>query len=122
LWFVTLHPFDDGNGRIARAAGSPQRFCGLPAQIQRDRKAYYDILEWTRKGTLDVPVCLPWFLATLHHAVDQAQHTLDAVVGRPLSRSSNSCSTTPPVLRPRFHSPDEEWNPPALPTSRTGYS
>lgn len=89
LWLVTLHPFDDGNGRIARAIGdlllaradgSPQRFYSLSAQIQRDRKAYYDILERTQKGTLDVTEWLAWFLATLHRAVDQAQHTLDTVL------------------------------------------
>jgi Fic family protein len=91
LWFVTLHPFDDGNGRIARALGdlllaradgSPQRFYSLSAQIQRERKAYYDILERTQKGSLDVTEWLEWFLATLHRAVDQAQQTLDAVLGR----------------------------------------
>ena len=89
LWFVTLHPFDDGNGRIARAVGdlllaradgSSQRFYSLSAQIQRERKAYYDILEQTQKGTLDVTVWLAWFLDSLHRAVDQAQHTLDAVL------------------------------------------
>ncbi len=89
LWFVTLHPFDDGNGRIARAVGdlflaradgSPQRFYSLSAQIQRERKAYYDILERTQKQTLDVTEWLAWFLATLHRAVDQAQHTLDPVL------------------------------------------
>lgn len=91
LWFVTLHPFDDGNGRIARAIGdlllaradgSPQRFYSLSAQIQRERKAYYDILERTQKGTLDVTEWLAWFLAALHRAVDQAQHTLDAVLAK----------------------------------------
>ena len=89
LWFVTLHPFDDGNGRIARAVGdlllaradgSSQRFYSLSAQIQRERKAYYDILERTQKGTLDVTAWLAWFLDSLHRAVDQAQHTLDAVL------------------------------------------
>jgi Fic family protein len=89
LWFVTLHPFDDGNGRIARAIGdlllaradgSPQRFYSLSAQIQRERKAYYDILERTQKGTMDVTAWLDWFLKTLHRAVDQAQHTLDAIL------------------------------------------
>jgi Fic family protein len=89
LWFVTLHPFDDGNGRIARALGdlllaradgSPQRFYSLSAQIQWERKAYYDILERTQKGTLDVTEWLAWFLDTLRRAVDQAQHTLDAVL------------------------------------------
>jgi Fic family protein len=89
LWFVTLHPFDDGNGRIARAIGdlllaradgSPQRFYSLSAQIQRERKAYYDILERTQKGTMDVTEWLVWFLDSLHRAVDQAQGTLDAVL------------------------------------------
>jgi Fic family protein len=89
LWFVTLHPFDDGNGRIARAIGdlllaradgSPQRFYSLSAQIQRERKAYYDILERTQKRSMDVTEWLAWFLDTLHRAVDQAQHTLDAVL------------------------------------------
>jgi len=91
LWFVTLHPFDDGNGRIARAVGdlflaradgSPQRFYSLSAQIQRERKAYYDILERTQKQSLDVTEWLTWFLETLHRAVDQAQHTLDAVLAK----------------------------------------
>jgi len=91
LWFVTLHPFDDGNGRIARAIGdlllaradgSPQRFYSLSAQIQRERKAYYDILERTQKGTLDVTAWLAWFLGALHRAVDHAQHTLDAVLAK----------------------------------------
>lgn len=91
LWFAALHPFDDGNGRIARAIGdlwlaraddSPQRFYSLSAQIQRERKAYYDILERTQKGTLDVTEWLAWFLDALHRAVDQAQHTLDAVLAK----------------------------------------
>ncbi|MDH5526534.1 MAG: Fic family protein [Nitrospirota bacterium] len=91
LWFVTLHPFDDGNGRIARAIGdlllaradgSPQRFYSLSAQIQRERKAYYGILERTQKGTLDVTEWLAWFLDTLRRAVDQAQHALDAVLAK----------------------------------------
>ena len=91
LWFVTLHPFDDGNGRIARAVGdlflaradgSPQRFYSLSAQIQRERKAYYDILERTQKASLNVTEWLAWFLDTLHRAVDQAQHTLDAVLAK----------------------------------------
>jgi Fic family protein len=89
LWFVTLHPFDDGNGRIARAIGdlllaradqSPQRLFSLSAQIQRERISYYDILEQTQKQSLDVTEWLLWFLNALHRAVDQAQHTLDAVL------------------------------------------
>lgn len=89
LWFVTLHPFDDGNGRIARAVGdlflaradgSPQRFYSLSAQIQRDRRDYYDVLERMQKGTLDVTGWLSWFLGTLARALDSAQTTLDAVL------------------------------------------
>ena len=89
LWFVTLHPFDDGNGRMARAIGdllltradgSSQRFYSLSAQIQRERKAYYDILERTQKGTLDVTEWLLWFLRMLDEAVRHAHHTLDTVL------------------------------------------
>jgi Fic family protein len=102
LWFVTLHPFDDGNGRIARAVGdlflaradgSPQRFYSLSAQIQRERSAYYDILERSQKKSLDVTEWLAWFLATLHRAVDQAQHTLDTVLTK--TRFWQRFATTP---------------------------
>jgi Fic family protein len=89
LWFVSLHPFDDGNGRIARAIGdlllaraegSPQRFYSLSAQIQRERKAYYDILERTQKGTLDVTKWLLWFFQMLDEAVNHAHGMLDGVL------------------------------------------
>ncbi|MDD2608591.1 MAG: Fic family protein [Giesbergeria sp.] len=89
LWFVTLHPFDDGNGRIARAIGdlllaradgSPQRFYSLSAQIQRERKAYYEMLERTQKGSLEVTDWLQWFLHMLAQALRLAHHTLDAVL------------------------------------------
>jgi Fic family protein len=89
LWFVTLHPFDDGNGRIARAVGdlflaradgSQQRFYSLSAQIQRERKEYYDVLERTQKGTLDVTSWFAWFLGALSRAVTSAQTTLDSVL------------------------------------------
>ena len=102
LWFVTLHPFDDGNGRIARAIGdlllaradgSPQRFYSLSAQIQHERKAYYDILERTQKRSMDVTEWLARFLDTLHRAVDQAQHTLDAVLTK--TRFWQRWATTP---------------------------
>jgi len=91
LWFVTLHPFDDGNGRIARAVGdlflaradgSPQRFYSLSAQIQRERKDYYDILERTQRDTLDVTGWLSWFLGTLGRAVASAQAALDSVLAK----------------------------------------
>ena len=102
LWLVTLHPFDDGNGRIARAVGdlflaradgSPQRFYSLSAQIQRERKAYYDILERTQKQSLDVTEWLAWFLNALHRAVDEAQHTLNAVLAK--TRFWQRWATTP---------------------------
>lgn len=91
LWFVTLHPFDDGNGRIARAVGDlllaradggAQRFYSLSAQIQRERRAYYDILERTQKGTLDVTEWVVWFLDMLADAVRRAHHTLDMVMAK----------------------------------------
>ncbi len=91
LWFVTIHPFDDGNGRIARAIadlvlarseGSPQRYYSMSAQIRRERKAYYDILEQTQKGTLDLTPWLDWFLACLGRAIDGAQTTLALVLAK----------------------------------------
>lgn len=102
LWFVTLHPFDDGNGRIARAIGdlllarsdgSPQRFYSLSAQIQRERRDYYDILERTQKGALDVTPWLTWFLENLAKAVNTAQHTLDTVLVK--TRFWQRWATTP---------------------------
>jgi Fic family protein len=93
LWFVTVHPFDDGNGRMARAVGdlflaradsSPQRFYSLSAQIQRERKDYSDILERTQKGTMDVTQWLAWFLGTLNRAVESAHSTLEKVLVKAL--------------------------------------
>ncbi|MDO9372131.1 MAG: Fic family protein [Gammaproteobacteria bacterium] len=88
LWFVTIHPFDDGNGRIARAVAdmmlarsenSPQRFYSMSAQIRVERKAYYDILEVTQKGGLDITDWLEWFLGCLGRAVDGAETILATV-------------------------------------------
>ena len=85
LWFVTLHPFDDGNGRIARAIGDmalarferiSQRLYSLSAQIRRDRKNYYEILEKTQKGTLEVTKWLSWFLSSLLSAIQYAEAVL----------------------------------------------
>ena len=85
LWFVTIHPFDDGNGRIARAIAdmalarsekSPQRFYSMSAQIRQERTAYYDILEQTQKGTMDITPWMEWFLGCLGRAIDGAQTTL----------------------------------------------
>jgi Fic family protein len=85
LWFVTIHPFDDGNGRIARAIAdmslarsenSPQRFYSMSAQIRQERNAYYDVLEKTQKSDLDITAWLQWFLACLDHAFDGADAIL----------------------------------------------
>lgn len=91
LWFVTLHPFDDGNGRIARAIGdmalarseqSRQRFYSLSAQIQQERTDYYNVLERSQKGDLDVTEWLLWFLACLQRAIARADETLSAVLAK----------------------------------------
>jgi Fic family protein len=91
LWFVTIHPFDDGNGRIARAItdmalarseNSPQRFYSMSAQIRQERNAYYDILEQTQKGSLDITPWMEWFLDCLGRAIDGAQTTLAAVLAK----------------------------------------
>jgi Fic family protein len=88
LWFVTVHPFDDGNGRIARAIAdmslarsedSSQRFYSMSAQIRLERKAYYDMLEATQKDELDITPWLEWFLGCLDRAFDGAEKTLAAV-------------------------------------------
>ena len=89
LWFVTLHPFDDGNGRIARAIadmalarseGSPQRFYSMSSQIRRERAAYYRTLERTQKATMDISGWMEWFLACLGRAIEGAEATLGAVL------------------------------------------
>jgi Fic family protein len=89
LWFVTIHPFDDGNGRIARAIadwalarseGSSQRFYSMSAQIRQERSEYYDILERTQEGTLDVTPWMEWFLGCLGRAFDGTETTLAAVL------------------------------------------
>jgi Fic family protein len=91
LWFVTIHPFDDGNGRIARAIAdmalarsenSPQRFYSMSAQIRQERAAYYDILEQTQKGTLDITPWMEWFLGCLGRAIEGAQTTLGTVLAK----------------------------------------
>lgn len=89
LWFVTVHPFDDGNGRIARAIadmalarseGSTQRFYSMSAQIRRERNDYYRMLEHTQKGGLDVTSWQEWFLSCLRRAIGGAQDTLGSVL------------------------------------------
>jgi Fic family protein len=89
LWFVTIHPFDDGNGRIARAIadlalaraeGTAQRFYSMSAQIRTERKAYYDILESTQKGDLDITPWLLWFIGCLDRALGHAETILASVM------------------------------------------
>ena len=85
LWFVTIHPFDDGNGRIARAIADwalarsengSQRFYSMSAQIRLERKAYYNILERTQKGGLDITEWMAWFLDCLDRAISATENTL----------------------------------------------
>jgi Fic family protein len=91
LWFVSLHPFDDGNGRIARAIcdmalaradQSPQRFYSLSAQIQKERKVYYALLEKSQKGDLDATEWLSWFLACLQRALKEADQVFSRVLAK----------------------------------------
>jgi Fic family protein len=108
LWFVTIHPFDDGNGRIARAIAdmalarsdqSPQRFYSMSAQIRLERSDYYAILEATQRGHLDVTDWLIWFLHCLDRAISAAEHTLDGVLRK--SRFWQSLKTQPLNARQR---------------------
>jgi Fic family protein len=89
LWFLTIHPFSDGNGRMARAIsdlllsradGLKQRFYSLSAQIRKERNSYYEILEKTQKGNLDITEWLVWFLDCLDRSLDEALNTLSQVL------------------------------------------
>jgi Fic family protein len=89
LWLVTIHPFEDGNGRIARAMAdmclarsenSAQRFYSMSAQIRHERAQYYDLLEGTQKGTMDITPWMVWFMGCLGRAIEGAQQTIGAVL------------------------------------------
>ncbi len=89
LWFVTLHPFEDGNGRIARTISDMQlarsdnqsyRFYSMSAQIRKERKQYYEVLEKTQKGTLDITNWIEWFLHCLLHALESSESILEKVI------------------------------------------
>lgn len=91
FWFVTLHPFDDGNGRLTRALtdlalaqGEQQaiRFYAMSASILDDRGGYYHILETSQKGTLDITAWLQWFLTTLLKSLEQALARIDRVLAK----------------------------------------
>jgi len=89
LWFVTIHPFDDGNGRIARALadmllaqsdGQSYRFYSMSSQIRKERSKYYKILEKTQKGNLDITLWLEWYLNCLLDAINESEGILVKVV------------------------------------------
>lgn len=91
FWFITIHPFEDGNGRIARAIadmqlaradGSSQRFYSMSAQIQKERNNYYDILEGSQKDTLDITNWLNWFLECLSRSLDSTDTLLVKVLDK----------------------------------------
>ena len=102
LWFVTLHPFDDGNGRIARALtdmllarsdGSSQRFYSMSAQIRLERKGYYSILEKTQKADLDITDWLNWFLMCLVNALESTDRILAKVLYKAKFWNKHSLTT-----------------------------
>ena len=91
LWFVAIHPFDDGNGRItrtitdmllAKADGMPHRFYRMSAEILRERKGYYAALEKATTGTMDITLWLEWFLQTLRSAILRSEATVKRVVAK----------------------------------------
>jgi Fic family protein len=93
LWFVTIHPFEDGNGRIGRAIaemclarsdGSPQRFYSMSSQILEERKDYYEVLEKTQAGSLDITEWLTWFLGCLGRAIEQSNQITSGALEKEL--------------------------------------
>ena len=93
LWFVTIHPFEDGNGRIGRAIaemclarsdGSARRFYSMSSQILEERKGYYDVLEKTQAGSLDITEWLTWFLGCLDRAIEQSSRISDSALEKEL--------------------------------------
>ncbi|NEN24118.1 Fic family protein [Cryomorpha ignava] len=89
LWFVTIHPFDDGNGRITRALtdlllarsdNTTQRFYSMSAQIRKERKKYYEMLELSQKGELDITTWIVWFLNCLIKALKSTESVLNDVL------------------------------------------
>jgi len=89
LWFVTLHPFEDGNGRMARALSDmllarsdeqSYRFYSMSTQIQKERNSYYEILEKTQQGDLDITNWLEWYLNCLLHAIENSEKILEKIM------------------------------------------
>lgn len=99
LWFVTIHPFDDGNGRLARAIadmqltrsdGGHQRFFSMSAQIRKERKEYYEVLEKTQSGNLDITRWLTWFLNCMTHALGNADEVRQRVLNKKMFWDKNT--------------------------------
>ena len=93
LWFVTIHPLEDGNGRIGRAIaemclarsdGSAQRFYSMSSQILEERKGYYEVLEKTQAGSLDITEWLTWFLECLRRAIEQSNQITSSALEKEL--------------------------------------
>lgn len=93
LWFVTIHPFEDGNGRIGRAIaemclarsdGSAQRFYSMSSQILEERREYYEVLEKTQAGSLDITKWLTWFLGCLDRAIEQSNQITSSALEKEL--------------------------------------
>ena len=91
LWFVTIHPFDDGNGRIARALtdlalarsdGTSQRTYSMSEQILKERSTYYRVLEQTQRGSLDVTDWLMWFLECLQRSIITSEEKLSVALSK----------------------------------------
>jgi Fic family protein len=91
LWFVTIHPFEDGNGRIARAIaemclarsdGSAQRFYSMSSQLLEERKSYYEVLEKTQSGSLDITEWLGWFLECLDRAIEHSNQITSSALAK----------------------------------------
>jgi len=102
LWLITIHPFDDGNGRIARAVadmqlaradGSAHRFYSMSAQVRNERKEYYAVLESTQQGSLDITRWMLWFLQCLDRAIAASNETLAAILKKARFWEKHSSTT-----------------------------